>query len=313
MEKKYSSIGGQALIEGVMMRGKDSIAISIRKPDGEIKTTIEENKSMFKHGFFKLPVIRGMFALIDAMMIGVKAITYSAKMADPEEFEESKFEKWLISKMGDSGKDVFMGFSVFISLILAILLFGVLPSIITNFLRTWITSSFYLSLIEGLIKLIMFVSYIVIISCIKEIKRVFEYHGAEHKTIACYEAELALTPENAKKMPRLHPRCGTSFLFYVMAISIVMFSFITWSNVFYRVVLKVLLLPVVSGLSFEVIKISAKYPDNLFCVVLSKPGLMLQKLTTKEPDLKQLEVAISSMEKVLEKEGIKRFSDEVSA
>ncbi len=310
MEKKYTDIGGQALIEGVMMRGKNCIAICVRKPNGEIETKTEKPSSLFKNKFFRLPFIRGMFALIDAMMIGVKAITYSAEIANPDEFEESKFEKWLESKFGEKGKKFFTGLSVLISLVISILLFGALPAMVTGFLKGTIKEFFYLSLIEGVIKLFLFVAYIFLISQMREIRRVFEYHGAEHKTIACYEAGLELTPENAKDMSRLHPRCGTSFLFYVMAISILLFSVVTWSSVLIRVILKVILLPVVAGISFEIIKTSAKYPNNLFFAALSKPGLMLQKLTTKEPDLDQLEVGIASMNAVLESQGIRKFSDE---
>lgn len=312
-KKKYTSIGGQALIEGVMMRGSKVIAISVRKPDGEIETKIEKLNPLFSAKFFKLPIIRGAFALIDAMIIGIKAITYSAEIQNPEEFEKSKFELFLDRHFGEKGEKIMMGISVAISLFLAVFLFGMLPSFLITLLKSRISDSLILSLLEGVLKFFMFIAYILLISRMKEIQRVFQYHGAEHKTIACFEAGEALNVKNAKDKSRLHPRCGTSFLIYVMAISIILFSFVTWSNVWVRIGLKLLILPIVSGLAYEVIKVSAKYIDNKFFCYLSKPGLMLQNLTTAEPDEEQLEVAIAAMQAVLDEEHISKLEEDENA
>lgn len=312
MGKKYTNIGGQALIEGVMMRGYKSIAISVRKPDGEIETKIEKTNPILRKAFFRLPLIRGVFALIDSMIIGIKAITYSAEIASPEDFEDDKLQIWLNDKFGEKGEKIFMGITVLFSLFLAVFMFGILPSFFVGFLKSFSFDTIYLSISEGLLKLLMFVGYIVLISRMKEIRRVFEYHGAEHKTIACYEAMKPLVPKNAAEHSRLHPRCGTSFLFYVMAISIVLFSFVTWSSIWVRVALKLLLLPLVSGAAYEVIKLSGKFPENSFFKSLSWPGLMLQKLTTREPDEDQLEVAIAAMNAVLDYEGLQDFSSETT-
>lgn len=312
-KKKYTSIGGQALIEGVMMRGSKVIAISVRKPDGEIETKIEKLNPLFSAKFFKLPIIRGAFALIDAMVIGIKAITYSAEIQNPEDYEKGKFELFLDRHFGNRGEKIMMGLSVTVSLLLAVFLFGMLPSFIINLLKSHIGDSLVLSLLEGVLKFFMFLSYILLISRMKEIQRVFQYHGAEHKTIACFEAGESLEPRKAKEKSRLHPRCGTSFLIYVMAISIILFSFVTWSNVWVRIGLKLLILPVVSGLAYEVIKISARYIDNRFFCYLAKPGLMLQNLTTAEPDEAQLEVAIAAMQAVLDEEHITKLDEDENA
>lgn len=305
VKDKYCDIGGQALIEGVMMRGKETVAISVRKPDGDIETKVESAGRLFSHSVFKLPLIRGMVALIKSMIIGVKALTYSAEfyVEEDEKYAPSKFEKWLEKTFKDKADNIIIGFSILVAFAMAILMFAVLPALLTGLLKHIIFSSGVLSIIEGLIKMIMFIGYITLISRMRDIKRVFEYHGAEHKTIHCFEAGKPLTPENATIFKRLHPRCGTSFLLFVMVISIGVFSLITWTSIATRILLKVLLLPLVAGISFEVLKVSAKY-DNIFMRALSTPGMWLQKLTTREPDLKQLAVAIAAMEAVLEKEPV---------
>ena len=293
-----TSIGGQAVMEGVMMRGPKDIAISVRKPDGEIVTEKKKAPSLTKRGILKLPVIRGCINFFESMVQGVKALMYSAEFIDLEEEQPSKFDKWLEDKLGDKVKDIVIYFSVVLSLILSVGLFILLPTWIIGLTKDFIQSPILKSLLEGVTRIVIFLVYLWAVSKMEDIKRVFQYHGAEHKTIACYEAGLELTPENAKKMSRLHPRCGTSFLLIVMVVSIIFFSFLRWDNVLVRSLTRIALLPVVAGVSYEIIKLAGKY-DNFLTKIISYPGLCLQKITTNEPDDSQLEVAIASMKEVL--------------
>ncbi len=302
MKEKYCNIGGQALIEGVMMKGGSTIAMSVRTPSGEIETKIEKTHQFTEIPFFKLPFIRGSVALFSSMITGIQALTYSAEFYMEDE-EKGKFELWLEDHFKENADKILMAFSLISAFVMAILFFSVLPAVLTAFFKTIVTNAIALSAIEGVIKMALFLGYIFAISRLPDIKRVFEYHGAEHKTINCYEAGKELTPENAKEFTRIHPRCGTSFLIFVMAISIVIFSFISWHSIAMRIVLKILLLPVVAGISYEVLKFSAK-SDNAIVKAISYPGQMLQLVTTNEPDLKQLAVAIAAMDTVLEKEGL---------
>lgn len=303
MSEKYCDIGGQALIEGVMMRGKTTIAMSVRKPDGDIETKVEMVHSIFSKAFFKWPIVRGMVALINAMIIGVQALTYSAEffMTEEELENPSKFDQWVTKVFKDKAEGILIFVSLVMALGMALLMFAVIPAVLAGFLKSTVTHPTLLSLIEGLIKVGLFVGYILLISQMKDIQRVFQYHGAEHKTIHCYESGQILTPENAQRFSRIHPRCGTSFLLFVMAISIALFSLITWQSILTRILLKILLMPVVAGLAFELIKLSAKY-DNGFMRAISMPGLWMQRLTTKEPTLDQIAVAITAMERVLQEE-----------
>ena len=314
-QQHMTSIGGQAVIEGVMMRGPEKIAIAVRKPDGEIALDVKEVNSAFKkHKWLKLPILRGCIAFFDSLVTGVKALMYSAEFFDLEEEETqpSKFEKYLTEKLGDKMKDVIIYFSVFVSLIFSIGVFMLLPKVIVEGV-SWLIktlapgnageaisgNNFLMSLIEGIVRISIFLIYIVLVSRMKDIQRVFEYHGAEHKSIFCYEAGEELTVENARKFTRLHPRCGTSFLLFVMIISIILFSLIPrFANIFASLGMRLLLLPVVAGLAYEVIKFAGRSKSK--CVaVLTKPGLWMQKLTTREPDDSQLEVAIASLKAVL--------------
>lgn len=302
-QPKYCNIGGQALIEGVMMKNGAKIAMSVRKPDGEIETKLTKGSQLFDYAFFKLPVVRGMAELIKAMVIGIQALTYSAEffIEDEEDYRPSKFETWVKETFKEQADNILIGFSIIFAFAMAIVMFAIVPALLTSLLKGVIQNSVALSLIEGLIKVTMFVGYILIISRMRDIQRVFEYHGAEHKTIHCFEAGRELTPENAAEYTRIHPRCGTSFLLFVMAISIAVFSFVTWSSLAMRILLKILLLPAIAGISYEVLRLSAKY-DNWFMKALSTPGLLMQRLTTREPDLKQLAVAITAMQAVLDNE-----------
>lgn len=301
-QQHITSIGGSAIMEGVMMRGPKEIASAVRKPDGEIVVDKRPISSLVtKYHVNKIPIIRGVFAFFDSLICSMRALMWSAEFFDIEDDspqEQSKFDKWLTEKLGEKLKDYVIYFSVFISLIFSIGLFFILPNIITGFVKILTKNSFILTLLEGIIRIGIFLGYVILVSRMEEIKRVFQYHGAEHKTIFCYEAGLELTPENARNMSRLHPRCGTSFLVYVMVISIILFSFISWDNMLVRIALRLLLLPVVAGISYELIRWAGKSKNKVVCLI-SKPGMWVQRITTREPDDSQLEVAIASMKAVL--------------
>lgn len=294
-----TSIGGSAVMEGVMMRGPKEIATAVRKPDGEIEIDKKEVSMLVtKYHVNKIPIVRGVFSFFDSMICSIRALMWSAEFFEIEDEKESAFEKWLSEKLGDKLKDVIIYFSVIVSLIFSIGLFFILPNLITGFVGKFISSGILKTLIEGIIRIAIFLGYILLASQMEDIKRVFQYHGAEHKTIFCYEAGLELTPENARSMPRLHPRCGTSFLVFVMVVSIILFSFISWDSMLTRLLLRLLLLPVVAGVSYEIIRWAGRSQNKLVCVI-SRPGMWLQKITTREPDDSQLEVAIASMKAVL--------------
>ena len=298
-ECHLTSIGGQAVMEGVMMRGPKEIATAVRKPDGEIELDKRAVSSLVtKYHVNKIPVIRGVFAFFDSMICSIRALMWSAEFFDIEDDAESKFDKWLTEKFGDKIKDIVIYFSLFISVIFSVGLFFILPNLITGFMGGLVKSSLIKTLIEGIVRIGIFLGYVLLVSQMEDIKRVFQYHGAEHKTIFCYEAGLELTVENARNMSRLHPRCGTSFLVFVMIVSIILFSFISWDNMWTRLGLRLLLLPVVAGISYEIIRWAGKSKSRIVCLI-SRPGMWLQKITTREPDDMQLEVAIASMKAVL--------------
>ncbi|MGM0379002.1 MAG: DUF1385 domain-containing protein [Bacillota bacterium] len=295
MEKKIS-VGGQALIEGVMMRAKNKISIVVRKKDGDFVYKDQEiNGDSF---IMKIPILRGMIALISSMIIGIKALSFSAEFyaEEDDDYEMSKFDKWIYDKFGDNAENIIVAFSMVTAMILAFFMFGFAPTFLINFLKSNINNSVVLSGLEGIVKIMIFISYLAVISNMKDIKRVFQYHGAEHKSIYTYEAGEELTVENAKKQKRLHPRCGTNFITIVLIVSIIIFSFISWQSLITRVLLKVLLLPLVAGFSYEIIKLAGK-SDNMFLKIISFPGMMMQKITTKEPDEKQLEVALEALKR----------------
>lgn len=298
MTKKYT-VGGQAVIEGVMMRGPKCIATAVRKSDGEIvvdkKDVVPYSK---RYKILSLPLIRGFVSLIESLIVGIQTLNYSASLfIDDEEEEEepSKFDKFFESIFKDKTNDVIMGFSLVLSLSFSILLFFILPTFAANvFKRMQISNSIVLNIIEGIIRVGIFLLYLYLVGKMKDIQRVFQYHGAEHKSIFCYENGVELTPENAKKFGRLHPRCGTNFLFLVMIVSIILFSLTGWNSIMERVLYRIILLPVISGITYELIKWMGKSESKL-SKMLAYPGLMLQNLTTREPDLKQLEVAIVAL------------------
>lgn len=291
---KKTSIGGSALIEGVMMRGPFTTAMAVRKPNGEIDvSTWDTTNGKKKQWYEKTPLVRGMFNLFDSMAVSYKCLMKSADIAGFEE-EPSDFEKKLEKLLGSNFAKVLSGFAVVMGTLLAVLLFMVLPTFLLGFIREMVSIPLILSFIEALVKIGIFLLYIFAVSRTSEIQRVFEYHGAEHKTIACYEAGEELTPENAAKFPRFHPRCGTSFLLIVLVVSALVFSLVTWDNLVIRVALKIVCLPLSVGIAYEIIKIAGRY-DNVITRAVSAPGLWLQRLTTNEPDISQLEVAIAAM------------------
>lgn len=300
-----TSIGGQAVIEGVMMKGPENVAIAIRKGSGDVLVHREPVKNISKkYPLFKLPIIRGMFALIDTMVLGVRALTFSAEQIEiAEEEKTSGFDRLVEKVFGDKAEEATIYFSVFVSLVFTVLLFIILPTFLIRFLKFSLPSTVAMNLIEGIIRITIFIIYLLAISRMKEIQRVFQYHGAEHKVIHCYERREELTVENAARYTTLHPRCGTSFLLIVLVVSIVVFSFLGWPNLLARVLGRILLFPVVGGISYEIIKWAGR-SESVFSKVVRAPGLFLQKLTTREPDEGQLEVAIEALKGVLvEEEG----------
>ena len=294
-----TSIGGQALIEGVMMKGPFKTVLAVRNEQTKEITVETVSEQQKKSKISKIPFIRGFFIFISSMITGTKTIMRSAELAGMEEEEPSKFEKWYAKKTGKSIMDVVLAFSLVLGLLLSVGLFIFAPTYLTAGLNYLCGNSFdqtAISLFEGLFKLIIFISYLLLVSQTKSIKRVFEYHGAEHKSIFCYEKGLPLTVENVRVQKRTHPRCGTSFLIIVMLISVAIFMLPIFpiDNVFLRFLCKLVFLPIVSGISYELIKLAGRY-DNIFTKIISAPGKALQHITTREPDDSQIEVAIASI------------------
>lgn len=310
---KRTTIGGQALMEGVMMKNLNQYATAVRKPDGEIDVQVTDYESFSeKHHLNKIPIIRGVFNFIESMIIGVKTLTYSASFFEDEEEEQKKDKKKenKAVKEKDSEQEekqdkassldgLMIAGTVIFSLAFSLLLFMVVPNLLTNFLRNYTKSELLFSCVEGVVRIAIFLLYVYLISFMEEIKRVYMYHGAEHKTINCLESGDALTPENVLKHSRLHKRCGTSFMFLVMVISIFFFMFIRVDNKLLRLLFRLLLVPVIAGVSYEFIKLAGR-SDNRIVNLLSKPGMWIQKMTTKEPDLEMAEVAIKSVEAVMD-------------
>ena len=294
-------IGGQAVIEGVMMKNMDRYAVSVRKPNGKIETKVEECVSFAeKHPLFQLPVFRGMANFLESMVIGMKTLNYSASFyEDEEEQTESRTEQLLEKILGEKAEKIIMGIVLVFSLAISIGLFMILPYIASEALGKLIRNEYMILFMEGIIRIAIFLGYIVLISRMEDIKRVFMYHGAEHKTINCLEAGVPLTPENVDNFSRLHKRCVTSFIFIVMIISMVFFFFIRVDTIWLRIVLRLLFLPLVAGVSYEFIRLAGS-SDHPLVQIFSKPGLALQRLTTKEPDHSMIEVAIASVEGVFD-------------
>ena len=322
--KFKTMIGGQALIEGIMMRGPDKDAIVVRRADG-LSIETSPRKKNYPKSYKNLPFIRGVFNFFDAQVVGIKALLRSADLA-PEEMQEepSKFDKWLEEKLGNEKfQQLIVGIAVAMGLGLSILLFFLLPMVIGGFFDRWLESNLAINLVEGLIRMVIFLAYMLLVSRMQEMKRVFSYHGAEHKTIRCYEAGLPLTVENVRMQTRLHPRCGTSFLLVVMVISILVFSVAssallaavpaleairgTFGYRLLMIAFKLLLLPIVVGITYEINRWAGRH-DNGFTKILTAPGMWLQNFTTNEPDDSMIEVGIAAVEAVLpEQEGADRW------
>ncbi len=315
-EKFKTMIGGQALIEGIMMRGPEKDAIVVRTKDG-LEVDVKPRKVHKKGSFATWPLIRGVVGFFDSQMVGIQAIMQSADLA-PEEMqgEQSKLDQWLDKKLSNEKfRNGILGVMVAISLLFSIGLFFVIPMLLGNVLRNWIHSELVINLLEGVIRMIIFAGYMLLVSTMKDMKRVFAYHGAEHKTIRCYEAGLPLTVENVREMTRLHPRCGTSFLLVVMLLSILVFSVassllglipgldaIAGSRLI-KIVLKLALIPLVVAIAYEINRLVGRH-DNWFTRILTAPGMWIQNFTTQEPDDSMIEVGITAVEAVLpEKEG----------
>jgi len=298
-----TSIGGQAVIEGIMMRGPKEIATAVRKSDGSIIIDRKPvNSFVVKYKLNKIPILRGVVSFVESLVTGMKCLMFSADQMDLEEDDESykpsKFEKWLDDKFGDKVKDIAIYFAVVVAIFFSIGLFMLLPNALASVVSIFTKNKILLNLSEGVIRMSIFLGYMILVSQMKDIQRVFEYHGAEHKTIAAYESGAELTVENARKHSRLHPRCGTSFLLIVMVVSIVVFSFLKWGAMWQNMLMRLALMPVVAGISYEMIKFAGK-SKNRFVRLLTLPGLWLQKITTREPDDSQLEVAIAAIEAVI--------------
>lgn len=300
--KRKTSIGGQALIEGVMMRGPGSMATAIRMPDSTIKVEKKQIESYSKKNkILGLPFIRGIVSLVESLIVGIKALTYSASFYDDEEEEEEpgRFEKFLGRIFGEKLENIVMAFSVMLSMVFAVVLFFILPLLVVSLFGKLLRTNAWKNIIEGIIRIVIFLVYIILISRMKDIKRVFQYHGAEHKSIFCYENEEELTVENARKYKTLHPRCGTNFLFIVMIVSIFVYSFLNFHSIVIGIISRVLMLPVITGISYEILKYAGK-SDSKIVHVLIYPGLLLQKLTTAEPDDSMLEVGLAALKAVIE-------------
>lgn len=295
----YSGIGGQAVLEGIMMRNGDKSAVAVRRTDGTIEVQrINCGKGIPKNGFTTMPFIRGVVNFIDSMTIGIKCLNHSAEMTMDEQDEEpSRLELWLKDHFGSKANDIILTITMIGAVFLAIGLFMVLPYALSALMGVWIHNKMVLSIAEALMRLGIFIGYVVLIGQLEDVKRLYMYHGAEHKCIDCIEKGRILTVNDVMRSSRLHPRCGTSFMLYVMVISCVLFFFISVENAVLRLVLRLLLIPVIAGISYELIRMAGRF-NNPVTRLLSKPGMALQKLTTKEPTREMVEVAIAAVEAV---------------
>ena len=326
---RYSGIGGQAVMEGVMMKNQEKYAVAVRKPDQEIVVETSTYEGLIKNKKIRnMPILRGVFSFIESLVLGMKTLTFSASFFEEEKEEKSgsrKAEKRAGAqkpapteeeqkKKEKRQENALMGGTVAISIVLAVAIFMVLPYYISVFFQRFITSQTLLALLEGVIRLTIFIGYVAAISLMPDIKRVYMYHGAEHKCINCIEQGMDLTVENVRKSSRLHKRCGTSFLLIVMLISIVFFLFIRVDNRILQLLLRLVLIPVIAGVSYEFIRLAGR-SDHMLVNLFSKPGLLLQRITTREPDDSMIEVGIASVEAVFERDpgtGMMEVGNDVS-
>ena len=296
----YSGIGGQAVLEGVMMKNKEKYAVAVRKPDGEIEVEVENYQGLLHgNGFKELPFVRGIFNFADSMILGTKCLNYSASFYEDEDAKETVVDRALNKMTRGRAEKVFTAMITIVSILLAVGIFIVLPYFITSHFKEYVRSNALMTLIEGAIRILIFLFYVLGISFMKDIKRLYMYHGAEHKCINCLERGKPLTVRNVMHSSRLHRRCGTSFMFFVMFVSIILFFFIQVSNPLAKVALRILLIPVIAGISYELIRLAGR-SSNIFVRILSVPGMLIQRLTTKEPSKDMVEVAIASVEAVFD-------------
>ena len=296
---KPSGIGGQAVIEGIMMKNKDMYSVAVRKPDGEIEVNLGTYRSIVKNKMLReTPLIRGVINFVDSMILGMRTLTFSASFYEEEE-EPTKTDAMLDKLFKGNAEKVVMGLTVVFSIVMAVGIFMILPYFLTNFLRDYVVHNSLLAIIEGVVRVGIFVLYVFLISRMNDIQRVFMYHGAEHKCINCIESGLELNVENVLKSSKHHKRCGTSFMFIVMVVSIIFFIFIDVTSPVLRVVIRLLLIPVIAGVSYELIKLAGR-SESKFVQIISYPGMLMQRLTTKEPDAEMVEVAIAAVEAVFD-------------
>lgn len=306
MKKKkgicYSGIGGQAVLEGIMMKNKDNYAVAVRKPNNEIEVEVDTYHS-FVHGskIKELPFIRGVFNFIDSLVLGMKCLNYSATFyeAEDEMEKDTKTDKAMSKVFKGKTEKIITVVTTIISFALAIGIFFILPMFLSSLFHKFVRNEALEAVIEGLIRIVIFLAYVILISLMKDIRRVYQYHGAEHKCINCIEAGKELTVYNVMRSSRLHRRCGTSFLLFVVMISIILFFFIRTDRMLLKILYRVILIPVIASISYEIIRLAGKY-DNAFTRIISLPGMLLQKLTTREPDRKMVEVAIVAVEAVFD-------------
>lgn len=297
---RSSGIGGQAVLEGVMMKNKDDYAVAVRKPNGEIEVEVDVFcGAMHGSKLRKIPFVRGVFNFVDSMVLGMKIINYSASFYEDEEAKETKLDKALDKISGGRAESLLTGITTVVSIALAVGIFILLPYFLSSVLSQYVRNTSLLTIIEGGIRILIFLAYVVGISLMKDIYRLYQYHGAEHKCINCIEKGRPLTVHNAMRSSRLHKRCGTSFMFFVVFVSIIVFFFIRVEQPALRVLLRIALIPVIAGISYEIIRLAGR-SDNFFVNLLSAPGMLLQRLTTKEPDEEMIRVAIASVEAIFD-------------
>lgn len=297
---RYSGIGGQAVLEGIMMKNKDQYAVAVRKPNGEIEVEVEHYMGIV-HGskLLNLPFIRGVFQFVDSLILGMRSLNYSAGFYEEEDAQETAADKAFNRLFKDKADKVFSAIVMVFAFALAIGIFMVLPYYVTSLFEEYIRSASFMAIIEGVLRIVIFIGYVLSISLMKDIKRVYMYHGAEHKCINCIEKGRPLTVKNVMRSSKQHKRCGTSFLLFVMLVSVVLFFFIRVENPVYRVLVRIALIPVIAGISYEIIRLAGR-SNNILVRIISAPGMWLQRLTTKEPDESMVEVAIAAVESVFD-------------
>ena len=300
---QYSGIGGQAVLEGIMMKNKEQYAVAVRKPDGEIEVDVDTYHSIVHESpLLNIPFVRGIFNFLDSLILGMKSLNFSSSFYEDTDVKETAADRAFNKIFKDKAESVFMGIVTVISVLLAVALFMILPYYLTELLKNYVRNASLLAIIEGVIRILIFILYVVGISLMKDIQRVYMYHGAEHKCINCIEQGRPLTVRNVMRSSKQHKRCGTSFLLFVMLVSVVLFFFIRVENPVFRVVLRIVLIPVIAGISYEIIRLAGK-SNNILIRIISAPGMWLQGLTTKEPDEDMVEVAIAAVEAVFDWKG----------